>query len=57
MGCFVSGCQKNWIRNTCRVVNDRGSGTGFFLKDESKRKIYLVTNKHIIHPAKKNEMK
>lgn len=45
--------KKYWIRNTCRVVSDRGSGTGFFLGDESKRRAYLVTIKHIIHPCKK----
>ena len=49
--------KKAWIRNTCRIINDRGSGTGFFLKDESKRRIYLVTNKHIIHPCKKERNK
>ena len=50
MSAFV---KYNWIRNTCRITNDRGSGTGFSLKDDNKRRIYLVTNKHVIHRCKK----
>jgi hypothetical protein len=30
-------------------MNDIGSGTGFFVSNEEKKKIYLVTNKHVIH--------
>jgi Trypsin-like peptidase domain len=45
--------EKNWIRSTCRIRNDRGAGTGFFLNDTKKKRIFLVTNKHVIHSYKK----
>jgi S1-C subfamily serine protease len=44
-----------WIYTTVLIKNEwNGTGTGFIVSDKENRKIYLVTNKHVIN---KDELK
>lgn len=47
----MSAAIKNfWIYTTCQINNDKGSGTGFFIKDIINKRIFLVSNKHVLNP-------
>ena len=41
-----------WIKTTCQVITDEGTGTGFLLGVKNKKKIFFVTNKHVINKNK-----
>jgi S1-C subfamily serine protease len=39
-----------WIYTTVLIRNEwNETGTGFIVSDKERRKIYLVTNKHVIN--------
>lgn len=38
-----------WIKTTCQVITEDGTGTGFLLGIKEKKKIFFITNKHVIN--------
>jgi Trypsin-like peptidase domain len=47
----VSVIVNYWIKTTCQVITEEGTGTGFLFGIKEKKKIYFVTNKHVINKA------
>ncbi len=41
-----------WIKTTCQVNTEDGTGTGFLLGMKEKKKLFFVTNKHVITKEK-----
>jgi hypothetical protein len=47
---YMSLFAKNfWIYTTCQINNDEGTGTGFFVRDPPNKRIFLVSNKHVLN--------
>ena len=60
---FCSPISLTWVHATVRVDNEWGKGgTGFLVirrleKEKKQGKVFLVTNKHVIHPDPENRQK